>query len=143
MRAFQPAARLFSRCVVIVQTVLLIGCGDGLDRRRVAGIVTYKGQPVDKGTIFFEPTESVGKIAPTVYLPIREGKYDTGPQGPIPGRYKVIVGGIREGSSRVDDDGITHTDQLFPDYKFEVDIPPPNGILDIEVPAAKSGKAKS
>lgn len=37
---------------------------------------------------------------------------------------------------RVDSEGVTHTPQLFQDYKFEVEIPPPNNTLDIEVPAS-------
>jgi hypothetical protein len=100
--------------------------------------VTFQGKPVEFGAIFFEPTESVGKIAPTVYLPIRDGKYDTGDKGPVRGKYRVVVGGTDKSKSKVDDDGINHTAQLFKDYTFEVDIPPPNNTLDIEVPASQT-----
>jgi hypothetical protein len=120
--------------------LIFAGCrrGDGLKRHRVAGTVTFKGQPVEFGAIFFEPTVSVGKIAPTVYLPIRGGKYDTGTEGPIAGNYVVKVGGMDQSKQQKDSDGITHTPSLFPDYKIDVEIPPPGGRLDIEVPTASS-----
>lgn len=119
----------------------LAGCGgDGLDRYPVSGTVTFDGKPVEFGAVFFEPTASVGPIAPTVYLAIRDGKYDAEDKGPIKGKYRVTVGGMDQSRNTVDSDGITHTPQLFPDYKFEIDIPPPDNRLDIEVPkSAPSG----
>jgi hypothetical protein len=100
--------------------------------------VTFQGQPVAFGAIFFEPTASVGKVAPTVYLAVRDGKYDTLDKGPVAGKYRVVVGGTDQSKARVDSDGITITPQLFKDYVFEVDIPPPNGTLDVDVPAAQA-----
>jgi hypothetical protein len=127
-------------CSLVVVGLALAGCGrgDGPARHRVKGTVTFEGKPVEFGAIFFEPTESVGKIAPTVYLPVRDGKYDTNDQGPAAGRYRVVVGGMNKSRERVDSDGITHTPQLFQDYKFEVDIPPPNNTLDVVVPASQA-----
>ena len=129
-------------CSLAVACAALAGCGDGMKRHRVRGTVTFQGKPVESGAIFFEPTASVGKVAPTVYLPIRDGKFDTGDQGPVAGKYRVVVGGVDKAKNRVDDDGITHTSQLFKDYAFEVDIPPPNDTLDIEVPAAQAFQKK-
>jgi hypothetical protein len=127
-------------CSLAIIGLALAGCGrgDGLARYRVKGTVTFEGKPVEFGAIFFEPTESVGKIAPTVYLPVRSGKYDAQDKGPIAGKYRVIVGGMDRSRQRVDSDGITHTPQLFQDYKFEVDIPPPDNTLDVEVPASQA-----
>ncbi len=128
------------RWPLVLAALLLAGCGrgDGLTRFPVKGTVKYQGQPVKTGAIFFEPTASVGEIAPTVYLPVRDGKYDTGEEGPVKGKYRVVVGGTDESQQHVDSDGITHTKQLFQDYRFEVDIPPPNNTLDIEVPASQA-----
>lgn len=65
-----------------VAVAALAGCrGDGLSRHRITGMVTFEGKPVEFGAIFFESIESVGKVAPTVYLPIRGGKLDTGDKG--------------------------------------------------------------
>ena len=129
-------------CLLAVTCAAAAGCGDGLKRYRVRGTVTFQGKPVESGAIFFEPTESVGKIAPTSYLPIRNGKYDAGENGPVAGKYRVVVGGMDQSNNNVDDDGITHTPQLFKDYVFEVEIPPPNDTLDIEVPASQALQRK-
>jgi hypothetical protein len=119
-----------------------VGCGgDGLDRVDITGSVSFRGAPVKSGAIFFEPTASVGAIAPTVYLPIRDGKFDTAGEGPIRGLYNVTVGGYDNDKSRVDNDGITHTEQLFPDYKFQLEIPPKENPMNIVVPEGKSGAA--
>jgi hypothetical protein len=130
--------------VLAVAGLALAGCGrgDGLTRYRVKGTVTFQGQPVAFGSIFFEPTASVGAIAPTSYLAVRDGKYDAGDKGPVAGKYRVVVGGQDQSKTRVDDDGITHTSQLFKDYVFEVDIPPPGNTLDVEVPASQALRAR-
>jgi hypothetical protein len=120
----------------------LAGCGDGVERYRVQGTVTFDGKPVETGAVFFEPTASVGKIAPTVYLKVQGGRFDTGGDGPAAGKYRVVVGGWDNTKTRVDDDKITHTAHLFDDYKFEVDIPPPNDTLDITVPASQAIKKR-
>ncbi|MEQ1825948.1 MAG: hypothetical protein ABL921_08365 [Pirellula sp.] len=126
-------------CAASVIAVLLLapGCGDGLDRFRVRGTVTYEGKPVEAGMIFFEPTSSAGSIAPTTYLSIKAGKYDAGSEGPTKGKYRVTVGGFDRANEKKDGEGTVFTPSLFPDYKFETEIPPENNVLDIEVPSKK------
>ena len=136
------AQRRVWMCLLAVACAAAAGCGDGMKRCRVRGTVTFQGKPVESGAIFFEPTASVGKIAPTAYLPIRNGKYDAGENGPVAGKYRVVVGGMDQSKNKVDDDGITHTPQLFKDYVIEVEIPPPNDTLDIEVPASQAIQRK-
>ncbi len=144
MSKLMTAARTQVACVLATTCFLAVaGCGgDGLARIPVHGTVTYRGQPVEFGAIFFEPTESVGKIAPTCYLPVRGGKFDAGPDGPIAGKYRVVVGGVDQSQKKVDDDGVTHTQQLFQDYVFEVELPPPNNTLDVQVPDSPAREAK-
>jgi hypothetical protein len=137
-----PQTRV-GRCSLAIVCLALAGCGgDVLERYGVRGTVTFQGKTVEFGAIFFEPTESAGKIAPTVYLPIRDGKFDATNKGPSAGKYRVVVGGMDKSKRRVDDDGITHTPQLFKDYVFEVEIPPPDNTLDIEVPASQAIKRR-
>jgi len=73
------------------------GCGDdsGIARRyAVSGKVSYKGQPVEKGTIVFEPSDfAKGRIASA---PIENGYYTlsttgSSKDGALPGDYKVCV----------------------------------------------------
>ena len=125
-------------CIVPLALVALGGCGAGesLDRYPLTGTVTYDGKPVESGVIFFEPKASAGKVAPTVYLSIKDGKLDAEDEGPVKGTYHVIVRGYDKSKERVDDDGITITPQLFPDYEFDVEIPPPDNVLKVEVPKA-------
>jgi hypothetical protein len=126
-------------CLLALLGLFMAGCGgDSLNRHRIQGTVTYDGQPVESGAIFFEPTMSAGRIAPTVYLRIQNGKYDAGEEGPVSGKYRIVVGGWDESKRRVDDDGVTHTTPLFNDYTFETDIPPPNNTLNVEVPASQA-----
>src|SRR4051812_41271144 len=76
--------------------VLVVGCGDssGLAKRYpVSGTVTYKGQPVEKGTVNFIPAapdkgrEATGSIS--------NGRFrlttSTPDDGAMPGQYKVTV----------------------------------------------------
>jgi hypothetical protein len=132
-----PSSRWF--CALAVVFFISGGCGgDGLDRQRIQGTVTFEGKPVEVGAVLFEPTQSVGTLAPTAYLRVQDGKFDTGDEGPIPGKYKVIVGGYDLAQKQVDSDGVTHTAQLFNDYTFEVEVPPPGNTLHIEVPASQA-----
>jgi hypothetical protein len=80
-----------------VAILAVIGCGDssGLEKRYpVSGNVTYKGQPVPKGNVFFVPVDSTkgrsagGEIS-------EDGSYtlttaEEG-DGALPGEYKVSV----------------------------------------------------
>lgn len=79
--------------------VIILGCGgdeSGLaSRYKVSGKVTYKGEPVAKGGITFEPTKPPmpqGRIASGS---IENGYYTvttaTPNDGALPGDYKVIV----------------------------------------------------
>jgi len=132
--------RLIGRSNAVVLLFMAVsGCGgDGLERYRVTGEVTYKGKPVEAGMIFFEPAESAGAVAPTSYLAIKDGRYDAGSEGPTKGKYRVTVGGIDRANEKKDSEGMVHTPSLFPDHKFEVEIPPPNNELNIEIPVGKS-----
>jgi hypothetical protein len=131
-----PSLRWF--CALAVVFFVSGGCGESLDRRRIQGTVTFEGKPVERGAVLLEPTQSVGTIAPTAYLLVENGSFDTGEEGPIPGKYKVIVGGYDLAQQQVDSDGVTHTAQLFNDYTFEVEMPPPDNTLHIEVPASQA-----
>ena len=111
------------------------GCGgDGLSRYPVHGSVTYKDQPVAAGMIIFEPMEAAGGIAPSAYLPIKDGQDDARQEGPTKGKYRVTVGGYDQANEKKDKDGALYTPSLFPDYKFETTIPPDNNELNITVP---------
>lgn len=75
--------------------LLVVGCSDntGLGKRYpVAGTVKLKGQPVEKGTISFQPNDAAGRPAAGE---ISNGSYRLTTLAPndgaLPGSYKVTV----------------------------------------------------
>jgi hypothetical protein len=77
--------------VVFVLGVVLAGCGgedDGLPREAVSGTVTFKGQPLDLGSISFRP-EGPSVLAEGL---IENGSYAISrDKGLVPGKYKVLI----------------------------------------------------
>ena len=123
-------------CAALVSS--LSGCGgDGIVRHQVSGKVTFREQPVEYGTIAFEPEASVGQIAPSSFVRIEHGAYQTAKgDGPTTGKYKVRVMGFDTSKMKKNTppEEIIETPELFPAYTLSVEIPPPGGKLDIEVP---------
>src|SRR5262249_42014233 len=77
------------------------GPGNGLSLGRVSGKVTYKGQPVKNGTVFFMPDESKGTVGPPALGSITsDGSYvmstETSGDGVIVGSHKVGITGVEE-----------------------------------------------
>lgn len=87
----------FSSGLFTVALLVVVGCGSddtGLSRRySVSGTVKYKGEPVPKGSITFEPTSESGRHATGT---IENGAYSlstsgSSGDGALPGNYKVII----------------------------------------------------
>jgi hypothetical protein len=75
------------------------GAGHGLTLGRVQGKVTYKGEPVRYGTVFFVPDPSKGTDGPSAMAIIKDdGTYslstDSGGDGALVGHHKVGVVGL-------------------------------------------------
>jgi hypothetical protein len=87
--------RVLALCLSATLGGLVLGCGDGEDAHPatvpVQGKVTYKGEPVPKGTITFQPDggrPAVGEIQPDgTYQLSTFGDKD----GAIPGPHKVMI----------------------------------------------------
>jgi hypothetical protein len=93
LRSYKSAA--FAAAVVGVGLSAFVGCGgDDLPRRYpVYGTVTYKGKPVESGTITFTPDDlNKGRSAGSA---IKDGHYSlaslTTDDGAMAGHYKVTV----------------------------------------------------
>ena len=115
----------------------IVGCGDstGLPKRyAVKGTVTYKGAPVEKGTISFKPEDATNGRAATG--DIENGSYylttAIDGDGALPGKYKVTISSreadfskaeanITGGSMRQDDVAAAYQDakKLTP-AKYEI-----------------------
>jgi hypothetical protein len=79
--------------------LIVLGCGgdeSGLGHRyKITGKVTYKGQPVPKGTINFIPTKPPPPTGRAATGEIKDGHYSLsttgGDDGALPGDYNIAV----------------------------------------------------
>jgi hypothetical protein len=83
----------------VAATLVAVGCGgddSGLDRRyKVSGTVKYNGEPVEHGTITFEPTNPAPPAGRHASGYIEKGSYalttSINGDGALPGEYKVLI----------------------------------------------------
>lgn len=139
-----PSARLLP---ALIACAAAAGCG-GDSTHRVSGTVTFKGQPVPAGKIYFMPDGLKGNSGPTGYATIRDGKYDTsaeGGRGAGKGPMIVAIEGSdpsAEGKKeKGDTSGEVTIKTLFPRYETATDLPGSDTEKNFDVPAdAGSGK---
>ncbi len=75
--------------VAAFAAVLVAGCGSGTKLKPVSGTVTYKGEPLDSGSITFLYTNPPGPAGGAV---ITNGTFEiASPQGLEPGTYQVRI----------------------------------------------------
>ena len=76
-----------------------LGCG-GNDLTTVEGTVTFDGQPVEAGSIVFEPADGAGPAAGGT---IEQGKYRlAGDAGVVPGQKIVRISAVRNTGQQVE-----------------------------------------
>jgi hypothetical protein len=99
MIALMKKFKLVGIAVGLAATAVIVGCGgddSGLNTRyKVSGTVKYKGQPVPKGNIVFEPTNPPMPQGRVANGTIENGSYNlttsTPNDGALAGEYKVII----------------------------------------------------
>lgn len=109
-------------------SLLAIGCG-GDGTHRLSGKVTFKGQPVPAGKIYFAPDGGKGNTGPTGYAEIKDGQYDTsaaGGAGVAKGPLIVTIDGFDPTASapevKGDTSGETVAKTLFAHYETTVEV---------------------
>ena len=129
---------VLSSCVAVAA---LIGC-ESSERPtyRVSGKVQWKGQPVPKGLIYFEPDLHRSNDGPQGFAMIENGQYDTGQGGRnvVAGPHVVRV----EGYDGKEGHELPLGRLIFSEYSFEHDLPGEYSNLDIDVPATHSAKTR-
>ena len=122
--------------LALVAGALTTGCS-GEKTYHLSGTVTYKGKPVPKGQIVFEPDAAAGNNGQPAYAKIVDGHYDTREdgQGTVGGPHIVQIHG-RDGIPRGE---LLNGLPLFRDYTTTVDIPKGNNKQDFEVPSGERG----
>ena len=117
--------------VVLVAAISMSGCWGGQSgpaRYQVSGKVTYAGQPVPGGMIYFDPDTAKGNHGPQGSGRIEDGKYQTSPgHGAVGGPHVVRITGYEAAE--------LEPAELFPTYTTEVDLPKESASLDFDVPA--------
>src|SRR5262245_26599406 len=94
--------RTRGRAVLLAAAVAWVsGCGpsNGLNLVKVSGKVTYKGQPVQNGTVFFMPDEGKSTVGPGALGSITSnGSYvmstESAGDGVIVGHHMVGITGV-------------------------------------------------
>lgn len=117
--------------------VLALGCGGG-EGNRVSGNVTFDGQPVPRGKVYFTPDGAKGNTGATGFADIVDGKYDTGASGgrgaPTGAVVIKVEGNDPSGVGPGAEPDVT-TKLLFSGYEMTADIAEGASTHDISVPA--------
>jgi hypothetical protein len=144
----RPARAVLFAIAPVAFSCLLLGCG-GETTYHLSGKVTFKGQPIPSGKIYFIPDTTKGNKGPTGYADIKDGNYDTaakGGSGCVGGAMIIKIEGIDPAGKpdKVDKSEETTGKPLFPPYQTTVEIPKQKGTKDFDVPAdaGKGGAPK-
>lgn len=105
-------SRLNYFCLLFVTLVSVGGCGAGVDplqRQAVVGNVTLNGEPIEEGSITFQPEAASGETttggATATGAVISEGKYEIPKEnGLAPGSYRVSISSPEPVPDRSGDD---------------------------------------
>lgn len=120
----------------VLAAALGCGPGDGGGNAQVSGKVTFKGQPVQLGRVYFDADQTKNPGGQSGYADIKDGRYDTaaGGKAPSPGPVTVRVEGLNPPGAN----GLHSL--LFRQHEFTADLPGGRSEKDIEVPAAAGDK---
>jgi hypothetical protein len=117
----------------------LVGCGQrsSSGRNNISGKVTFAGNPIPVGRIYFDPDASMKNDGLQGYAEIKDGYYDTAKtdKGPTGGPVIVRIeafDGVALDAER------PNGKPLFPSYQKKVELPRGQTTMDFDVPALAS-----
>ena len=126
-----------SACLLFaVACLAFIGCSNRPRRYPVSGTVTYAGQPLPAGVIFFDPDVTKQNKGPQGYALIKDGRYDTaasGGKGVVGGPYLVRIDGFDGKPGRE----LPMGNALFTHFQQLINLPEAASTQDFDVPAKK------
>ncbi|MBN2293266.1 MAG: hypothetical protein JXM70_12620 [Pirellulales bacterium] len=142
--SFLPAAAMCRRLagnqwpwLLALGMAFCLGCGSGgPERFDVSGTVTFNGQPIPAGQVFFTPDASKGNSGPQGNCKIVDGSFSTASekdQGAIGGPHIVQVLGFDGVPVKSPDYTVEEGTALFPSVEAPVDLPKGNAELTLEV----------
>jgi hypothetical protein len=125
-------AKPFASLAIFLGAVAIAGCGRDQDKLYdVSGTVTYDGQPVPKGLIFFDPDVTKGGTGPQGLANIWNGKFNTADKGKgvRGGAYVVRVNGF-DGKEAPE---APFGKFLFPEHTEPQDLPKAKSELNVTI----------
>lgn len=112
-------------------SVALAGCDRGPARYNVAGKVTFLGQPVPAGMIYFDADVTRNNNGAQGFAFIKDGAYNTAAQGKGSGGGPVVV--RIQGYDGKSGNDLPYGQPLFPDFRKEVELPRASTTMDFDV----------
>ncbi len=133
-RAF-PFFRNHAAVWLLIAAAVWPGCGqDDPTSFRVRGTVTYQGEPVPRGIVYFDPDPARNNRGPQGYAIVEHGEYDTAGRsgrGIVGGPYRVRVSGFN-GLNR--SEMMPYGSPLFAEQLIEKDFAHEDSVFDIDIP---------
>jgi hypothetical protein len=96
MRIFRQDS-LSAMGLIVAALGMCLGCGS--NRTTIEGTVTYAGQPVEQGSITFEPASGAGPSAGGI---IENGRYKVDAEGLTPGEMIVRISAVRATGKKIE-----------------------------------------
>lgn len=111
---------------------LAVGCSGGLPLYPVVGTVSYDGQPVPAGVVWFDPDPTNLPNSPQGYAYLKDGRFDTAAngRGVAGGPYLVRI----EAFDGKPGNELPLGKPLFADFSRKVDLPAGKNELSFDVP---------
>ena len=128
--------RFFTTSLLALIALAAVGCEQGPRRFNVSGSITYDGQPLPAGVIWFDPDYTQGNNDGLQgYAYIKAGKYDSAEteSGPTGGKYIVRIEGF-DGKPGVE---LPMGSPIITDFSQPIDLPGEDTTRDFAVPAKK------
>ena len=99
-----------------------------------SGEVTFAGQPVPAGSVYFTPDVAKHNTGPQGVAEIRAGKYSTEGKGTAGGPVQVRI----EGFDGQITPNLPYGRPLFVPFEMEIDLPREATTKNLEVPASEA-----
>jgi len=137
------AGRYF-RLLALLCSVSTVLCGcsgsaDSLNRFSVSGTVTFNGEPLQDGTIFFQPDSAKGNSGPGSLGEIKDSQYKIDKtRGVLGGAYIVRITGYEPPPPATGPMPVRRGAALFPEHEQHIEIDPKSRVLDFQIPSPKS-----
>lgn len=129
--------KLFQIPRIIALAMLFVTIGCGKDGNRISGTISFNGQPVPAGKIYFTPDTSKGNSGAAGFADIIDGKYDTslpGGRGASSGAMVVAIEGIDPNNKPAGAGEDVTGSVLFPRYETYAEIAGGDAVQDFVVP---------